>query len=1087
MKKIIRTVLSALLLVCLSASQVFAADMISPFPADTKILEPDNKTVIDGDQIFEPAYYNGHTYQIIYVKEGEWNDVAKLARSLDGYLACLTDSKEDEFAYDLMKSSGLNDMYFGFSDQKKEGEWVWESGEKTEYTNWGSGEPNNQGNYEHFAMYYRGSSKWNDGGGVGKCAYLIEWDEDGEAGGQDKPDSSSEEAKAGSDDEGWGELELEKLRKSRKYSEENIKSYDNGDSVYIPTQSMIAEDEKEGCLYITNLLDVYLTKEVSETEAEKLAESVDGILAGQMSGIINSLQIYVKETELDGLREKAAGLMKSDLVMYAAEMYPIEPTLPASDGYEPYPDPKTNTREANPGDGEKNGSPDGNDDAYEAVGAYAGWELADLKAGVIVGLMDNGVQNDHEELDGKIRHLSGEYSTDYPNPDSCHGTATASIIAAKKNGKGIRGIADNAEIISVGIYEREMDGTAVVTFLEYREIIKQMIENGASIICLEAALSIFDANHYRDLIVNGADSDSERRKRAAYISWYNAVMETEGEEDIINRCKKGLFLPGMDNTTQTYAEYLEKRNKADAERTAYDMIFTVSELMNGGNDFLIIQAAGNGLNWTDSHSLDAGETGGFAASVTKDKFNWAADKCKELKGLTYDDIKNHLIIVSGTTLKRNDDGSYKRDGTNNGKTVDICAPSEHVLAAWCSDLDVKDKYGWFSGSSSATPLVAGAAALLWSCAPALSSAEVKECLVNGHVDRAVKWADKKITETYPMLNVGGALKYAAESFGVVLKCDDDFNGLWVTFSSIETLYYFDNGEVTCYTKTDITAPLNDRHYHKEWTQKYTIEKMTSAEGPGQKVVLDNGAELWLLDNSPDVIDYYFHDTNGDLTLSGSSSLMRVTDFTVDDLILEDAALTSYADVVRQYEGNYGKLTFVKSDGSEYYIGVFLAKLIDFDQDGSDELLVGYSAPLKGIEQFMPEPKLDVWTMKNGVPVQVYEGAIMHHGDIGSHCAYVDLDGKCCLCSGYSGYDTELSLLSFENGSFTEHLNLKYDGDRTYMINGQNADENKWNELYQKIENNPEERFHSGCVNATGHESKEVLKKAISEDYKLLGM
>ena len=263
--------------------------------------------------------------------------------------------------------------------------------------------------------------------------------------------------------------------------------------------------------------------------------------------------------------------------------------------------------------------------------------------------------------------------------------------------------------------------------------------------------------------------------------------------------------------------------------------------------------------------------------------------------------------------------------------------------------------------------------------------------------------------------------------------------------------------------------------------------MTSAEGPGQKVVLDNGAELWLLDNSPDVIDYYFHDTNGDLTLSGSSSLMRVTDFTVDDLILDEAAQTPYADVVRQYGRDYGRLTFVKSDGFEYYIGVFLAKLIDFDQDGSDELLVGYSAPRKGIEQFMPEPKLDVWTMKNGVPVQVYEGAIMHHGDIGSHCAYVDLDGKCCLCSGYSGYDTELSLLSFENGSFTEYLNLEYDGDRTYMINGQNADENKWNELYQKIENNPEERFHSGFVKATGHESKEALQKAISEDYKLLGM
>jgi glucosamine--fructose-6-phosphate aminotransferase (isomerizing) len=63
----------------------------------------------------------------------------------------------------------------------------------------------------------------------------------------------------------------------------------------------------------------------------------------------------------------------------------------------------------------------------------------------------------------------------------------------------------------------------------------------------------------------------------------------------------------------------------------------------------------------------------------------------------------------------------------------------------------------------------------------------------------------------------------------------------------------------------------------------------------------------------------------------------------------------------------------------------------------------------------------------------------------------------------------------------------YDSAGVAMINGQNADEKKWNELYQKIENNPEERFHSGCVIATGHESKEVLKKAISEDYKLLGM
>ena len=211
----------------------------------------------------------------------------------------------------------------------------------------------------------------------------------------------------------------------------------------------------------------------------------------------------------------------------------------------------------------------------------------------------------------------------------------------------------------------------------------------------------------------------------------------------------------------------------------------------------------------------------------------AADKCKELKGLTYDDIKNHLIIVSGTTLKRNDDGSYKRDGTNNGKTVDICAPSEHVLAAWCSDLDVKDKYGWFSGSSSATPLVAGAAALLWSCAPALSSAEVKECLVNGHVDRAVKWADKKITETYPMLNVGGALKYAAENFGVVLKAQNDEKK---GSDADELLDKFIAGEIPAQDETDefYVGDLAD-----SWAE-YTVGGRLDLDNDGENELIIEG-------------------------------------------------------------------------------------------------------------------------------------------------------------------------------------------------------------------------------------------------------
>ena len=332
-----------------------------------------------------------------------------------------------------------------------------------------------------------------------------------------------------------------------------------------------------------------------------------------------------------------------------------------------------------------------------------------------------------------------------------------------------------------------------------------------------------------------------------------------------------------------------------------------------------------------------------------------------------------------------------------------------------------------------------------------------------------------------------------------------FNGLWMTNSSIGTLYYFDNGIVTCYINDNYDPSAPDLHYEIAQKENYTVEQVISQEASGYRAVLKSGNEYWLLDDYPDVLSCYWYDENGVLQLSGSSSLMRVTDYTVDDLIVEGApedqnipaeaaadnsmaSQSPYAAIVRRYENDYEKLTFLNVDGFDYYIGVFEAKLIDFDQDGSDELLIGYSTPREDVEQYIPQPKLDVWTMKNGAPVQIYEGANVGHGDIGSHCALIDFDGKYCLCTGYNGYEMDLTLLSLEKGSFTECLNLKSDIDGSYYkINGEDASEDQWKELCLKIDDDPEEHFHSGYLTQSGHESREALQEAVSEDYKLLGM
>lgn len=140
------------------------------------------KTVTNVPAFISKAYpakaYNGHKYQLVYVKNGNWNQVESYAESINGYLACITSSDENDFLYDYLTSNNMADAYFGFTDKDEEGNWKWVSGEETNYTNWHIGEPSNQGNYEHYGLFYSRfhNSQWNDGGGGGDCAYLIEWD-----------------------------------------------------------------------------------------------------------------------------------------------------------------------------------------------------------------------------------------------------------------------------------------------------------------------------------------------------------------------------------------------------------------------------------------------------------------------------------------------------------------------------------------------------------------------------------------------------------------------------------------------------------------------------------------------------------------------------------------------------------------------------------------------------------------------------------------------------------------------------------------------------------------------------------------------
>lgn len=127
--------------------------------------------------------YNGHYY---YLYTGgiasTYEEAVQFCNSKGGYLATLTSQEENYFVYSYISQQGCESAYFGLSDSANEGHWEWCTGEPLYYTNWHSGESNNENSNEDYALFYDKYSdgSWNDGDFGGHTvndgnAFICEW------------------------------------------------------------------------------------------------------------------------------------------------------------------------------------------------------------------------------------------------------------------------------------------------------------------------------------------------------------------------------------------------------------------------------------------------------------------------------------------------------------------------------------------------------------------------------------------------------------------------------------------------------------------------------------------------------------------------------------------------------------------------------------------------------------------------------------------------------------------------------------------------------------------------------------------------
>ncbi|HEU4976077.1 MAG TPA: S8 family serine peptidase [Baekduia sp.] len=431
------------------------------------------------------------------------------------------------------------------------------------------------------------------------------------------------------------------------------------------------------------------------------------------------------------------------------------------------------------------------------IGAPAAWDLATGTAGTVVAVIDSGVAYDHPDLapnvwtnaaeiagngidddgNGKADDVQGWDFVDGDNTPwdlNDHGTHVAGTIAARgNNGIGIAGVAWTASIMPV----RALDASGSGTDADIAQAMDYAADNGARVVNLSLggpgwsqAMSDAITGHPGTLFVVAAGNESsDDDTTPSYPCSYTAanvvcVAATDSRDALASFSNYGatsvdLAAPGVGiystrphftdqlrddfegglstwtvqsgswgtasaNSTTWLTDSPTGDYPANADwaiRTASPvdvgarsdclLRFSYAGFLENGYDVLSVESSPDGTTWTDL--ADLGDTGGYiedegielgAAGSRYYRFRLTSDATTQDDGVYLDDVR---VACPGGTYGGGD-------------------------------------YQYLSGTSMATPHVAGAAAVLFGADPGATVAQVKSALLQSG-DAVAGLAGKTVT------------------------------------------------------------------------------------------------------------------------------------------------------------------------------------------------------------------------------------------------------------------------------------------------------------------------------------------------------
>ena len=239
----------------------------------------------------------------------------------------------------------------------------------------------------------------------------------------------------------------------------------------------------------------------------------------------------------------------------------------------------------------------------------------------------------------------------------------------------------------------------------------------------------------------------------------------------------------------------------------------------------------------------------------------------------------------------------------------------------------------------------------------------------------------------------GVLGEAEEIGKVPLRDDEDVLDFWEKYYPFipkgDYLYYADSENIYRLSindgKTETLASYDDDvynrfclsengfYYFEDMTLHFlnteTLEETIFDEVEGIPNFIHAGANdaCWMQgDATSERYNCFLPDKQGgSLIYFGDSDQDASAEDSVED---QDTVNTTalYADVVENFIGRYGNLSFGGSDNEFYAQGVFKIDLKDFNQDGTDELMILYTAEENGIY-----PYIEIFTVEDGGLVKLF--------------------------------------------------------------------------------------------------------------------